>query len=40
MSCVMMGPEPLAAIANAVETLLNCGFNYFGFDAPNELVSG
>ena len=39
MSCAMMSPEPLAAIANAVETLLNSGFNYFGFDAPDELVS-
>ena len=39
MSCAMMSPEPMAAIANAVETLINSGFDYFGFDPPNELVS-
>ena len=32
MSCLIMNPEPLAAIANAAETLLNCGYEYFGFD--------
>ena len=34
MSCMIMNPEPLAAIANAAETLLNCGYEYFGF-APS-----
>lgn len=39
MSCMMMNPEPLAAIANATETALNSGFNYMGFDAPAELYN-
>lgn len=39
MSCMIMSPEPMAAIANAAETLLNSGFNYFGFDAPDELIT-
>lgn len=37
MSCMIMNPEPLAAIANAAETLLNCGYEYFGFD-PSTLM--
>lgn len=37
MSCMIMDKEPLAALANAVEALLNCGFEYFGFDAPDGL---
>lgn len=37
MSCMIMNPEPLAAVANAAETLLNHGFNYFGFDASNRM---
>lgn len=37
MSCMMMGLEPLAALANAVETRLNCGYNYWGFEAPDSL---
>lgn len=37
MSCFVMNPEPLAAIANAVETRLNCGYNYWGFEAPGSL---
>ena len=37
MSCMIMNPEPLAAIANAAETLLNCGFDYFGFDTPRSM---
>lgn len=37
MSCMIMNPEPLAAIANAAETLLNCGYEYFGFDAPRSM---
>ena len=32
-----MNPEPLAAIANAVETRLNVGYNYWGFEAPESL---
>ena len=37
MSCFGMNPEPLAAIANAVETRLNCDYNYWGFSAPDSL---
>lgn len=37
MSCMVMNPEPLAALANAVETRLNCDFNYWGFEAPDSL---
>ena len=37
MSCFVMNPEPLAAIANAVETRLNCDYNYWGFSAPDSL---
>lgn len=37
MSCFIMNPEPLAAIANAVETRLNVGFDYWGFEAPDSL---
>ena len=37
MSCFVMNPEPLAALANAVETRLNCDYNYWGFDAPASL---
>lgn len=37
MSCFVMNPEPLAAIANAVETRLNCNYNYWGFEAPASL---
>lgn len=35
MSCMIMNPEPLAAIANAAEMLLNHGYDYFGF-APSQ----
>lgn len=37
MSCLIMNPEPLAAIANAVETRLNCSFDFWGFEAPESL---
>lgn len=37
MSCMVMNPESLAAIANAVETRLNVGYNYWGFEAPESL---
>lgn len=37
MSCFVMNPEPLAAIANAVETRLNVGYDYWGFEAPDSL---
>lgn len=37
MSCFIMNPEPLAAIANAVETRLNVGYDYWGFEAPDGL---
>lgn len=37
MSCIMMDPGPLAAIANATEAMLNSGFNYWGFDVPETL---
>ena len=37
MSCLIMNPEPLAALANAVETRLNCGYDYWGFEAPDSL---
>lgn len=37
MSCMMMGLEPLAALANAVECRLNSDYNYWGFEAPDSL---
>lgn len=37
MSCMIMAAEPLAALANAVETRLNCNYSYWGFDAPDSL---
>lgn len=37
MSCFVMNNETLAALANAVETRLNCDYNYWGFDAPASL---
>ncbi len=37
MSCLIMNPEPLAAIANAVETRLNCNYDFWGFEAPDNL---
>ncbi|MEY8438958.1 hypothetical protein [Anaerotruncus colihominis] len=37
MSCMVINPEPLAALANAVETRLNCDYNYWGFEAPDSL---
>lgn len=37
MSCMVMKPAPLMALANAVETRLNCDYNYWGFDIPSNL---
>lgn len=37
MSCIVMNPEPIAALANAIESLLNSGYNFWGFDAPDSL---
>lgn len=37
MSCMIMNPEPLAALANFTESVLNMGFDFFGFEAPREL---
>ena len=37
MSCMIMNPEPMAALANAVETRLNCNYDYWGFEAPDSL---
>lgn len=37
MSCKVMGLVALAALANAVETRLNCGYDYWGFDIPDSL---
>lgn len=32
MSCIVMNPEPTAALANAIESLLNSGYNFWGFE--------
>ena len=37
MSCMVMNPEPLAALAHAVEMRLNCDYGYWGFEAPDSL---
>lgn len=37
MSCMVMKPASLMALANAVETRLNCDYNYWGFDIPSNL---
>lgn len=37
MSCFVMNAEPLAALANAIETRLNIGYDFWGFDAPDSL---
>ena len=37
MSCMIMNYESLAALANAVEARLNCGYDYWGFEAPDNL---
>jgi hypothetical protein len=34
---MIMQPEPLAALANFTESVLNMGFDFFGFEAPQEL---
>ncbi len=38
MSCFVMNSEPLAAIANFMKSLLNNGYNSFGFGVPGSLV--
>ena len=35
MSCFIMSDQAHAATANALEYILNSGFNRFGFDAPD-----
>ncbi len=37
MSCSIMKPELLAALANAVEARLSCNYSYWGFEAPDSL---
>ncbi|MDE7244130.1 MAG: hypothetical protein K2O18_09165 [Oscillospiraceae bacterium] len=37
MSCMIMKRESLAALANAVETRLNCDYGFWGFEAPDNL---
>ncbi len=37
MSCMIMKREPMAALANAVEARLNCGYDFWGFEAPKSL---
>lgn len=37
MSSFMMSPQSHATLANALEFMLNSGFNRFGFDAPDSL---
>ena len=37
MSCMVMNPRATATLANAVEFILNSGFNRFGFEAPESL---
>lgn len=37
MSCLMMNEKALAAIALSVESLLNIGYNAWGFEAPESL---
>ena len=37
MSCFIMSDQAHAATANALEYILNSGFNRFGFDAPDSL---
>lgn len=39
MSCIVMKCEPLAALANAVEARLNCGYDFWGFDVPGSLYT-
>lgn len=37
MSCFMMPADCLATISKTLESILNCGFNGFGFSAPSSL---
>lgn len=37
MSCMMMQPEAVAALADFLEAVLNMSFDYFGFDVPYSL---
>ena len=37
MSCFVMNPEPLAALANTIAMVLYGGYNACGFEAPKSL---
>ena len=37
MSCFIVSSKTLSIIANYIATLLNTGFNYCGYEAPQEL---
>ena len=37
MSCFIMSNDALAATANTLESILNCGFGRYGFSAPGSL---
>jgi len=37
MSCFIMETKAIAALAVAIEKLINMGFNYFGFSVPDSL---
>ena len=37
MSCFMMPPDTLAALAKGIEVALNVGFNFLGLEAPESL---
>lgn len=39
MSCFILEPKALAAIANGLELLLNRGYNYCGLEAPCSLYN-
>lgn len=37
MSCFVMNPEPIAALADYIADLCNCGWSVFHMDPPDEL---
>ena len=39
MSCFVMQPRALAALAQGLETVLNSGYNFAGFEAPTTLYN-
>lgn len=39
MSCFIMEPDAIAAIASVTASLLNVGFNYFGFSATSAMYA-